>query len=217
VAGRPRWEDAGVLFTDRVHDWELYKLRMLNASHSCIAYLMALTGVVYVDEAVAIPVVRRYLEQLLADEAIPTLVEIPGHPADEYAESVLQRFANTGVRDQISRLCIDGTAKFPSFLIPTIEAQIERGGPVACGALALAAWARYLATVPPTMRAPDSRGERAAALAQRSLVDPLAFFDLEEVFTQSLRESERFRDAFATNAATLETLGPLGAIENALQ
>jgi mannitol 2-dehydrogenase len=217
AAGRPRWEDAGVLFTDRVHDWELYKLRMLNASHSCIAYLMALTGVVYVDEAVAIPVVRRYLEQLLADEAIPTLVEIPGHPADEYAESVLQRFANTGVRDQISRLCIDGTAKFPSFLIPTIEAQIERGGPVACGALALAAWARYLATVPPTMRAPDSRGERAAALAQRSLVDPLAFFDLEEVFTQSLRESERFRDAFATNAATLETLGPLGAIENALQ
>jgi mannitol 2-dehydrogenase len=217
VAGRPRWEDAGVLFTDRVHDWELYKLRMLNASHSCMAYLSALAGVVYVDEAIAIPVVRRYLEQLLADEAIPTLVEIPGHPADEYAGSVLGRFANTGVRDQISRLCIDGTAKFPSFLIPTIEAQIERGGPVACGALALAAWARYLATVPPTMRAPDSRGERAAALAQRSLVDPLAFLELEEVFTPPLRDSARFRNAFAANAAALEALGPLGAIENALE
>jgi mannitol-1-phosphate/altronate dehydrogenase len=55
AAGRPPWEDAGVLFTDRVHDWELYKLRMLNASHSCMAYLMALAGIVYVDEAVAIP------------------------------------------------------------------------------------------------------------------------------------------------------------------
>jgi mannitol 2-dehydrogenase len=216
AAARPRWEDAGALFTDRVHDWELYKLRMLNASHSCMAYLSALAGVVYVDEAVAIPLVSRYLEQLLADEAIPTLAEIPGHPAAEYAESVLRRFANTGVRDQVARLCIDGTAKFPSFLIPTVEAQIKGGGPIACAALALAAWARYLATVPSEVRAPDSRGERAAALAQRSLADPLVFLELEEVFTPPLRESERFRDAFAANAAALATLGPLGAIENAL-
>src|SRR2546425_771875 len=68
AAGRPRWDNAGVLLTDRVHDWELYKLRMLNASHSCIAYLMALADVEYVDEAVALPHVRRYLERFLTDE-----------------------------------------------------------------------------------------------------------------------------------------------------
>jgi len=45
VASRPAWATAGALFTDRVHDWELYKLRMLNASHSCMAYLAALDGV----------------------------------------------------------------------------------------------------------------------------------------------------------------------------
>jgi mannitol 2-dehydrogenase len=213
AAGRPRWEDTGVLFTDRVHDWELYKLRMLNASHSCMAYLMALAGVVYVDEAIEIPAVRRYLERLLALEVIPTLVEIPGHPAAAYAETVLQRFANTGVRDQIARLCIDGTAKFRSFLIPTVEAQIQRGGPVDCAALALAAWARYLATVPPTLRAPDARGERAAALAQRSLVDPTAFLDLEDVFTPMLSGSELFREAFGAAAADLVELGPHGALQ----
>jgi mannitol 2-dehydrogenase len=212
AAGRPRWEDSGVLFTERVHDWELYKLRMLNASHSCMAYLMALAGVVYVDEAIAIPAVRRYLERLLAFEVIPTLDEIPGHPAAAYAETVLHRFANTGVRDQIARLCIDGTAKFRSFLIPTIEAQIERGGPVACAALALAAWARYLAIVPPAARAFDSRGERALELARRSLVDPFEFLDLDDVFTPQLRESERFRDAFGSAAADLERLGPQAAI-----
>jgi mannitol 2-dehydrogenase len=216
VAGRPAWEEAGVLFTDRVNDWELYKLRMLNASHSCIAYLMALAGIVYVDEAVAIPVVRRYLQQFLTTEAIPTLAEIPGHPSSDYAEAVLARFANAGVRDQIARLCIDGTAKFPSFLIPTVEMQIARGGPVSCAALALAAWARYLATVPPTVRAPDSRGGYAAELAEQSLSDPLAFFELDEVFTQRLRTSERFRDAFATAAADLTRLGALGGIEKLL-
>jgi len=214
--GRPRWEDVGVLFTDRVHDWELYKLRMLNASHSCLAYLMALQGVIYVDEAMSIPVVRRYLERLLATEAIPVLEEIPGYPAPAYAKTVLHRFENTGVRDQIARLCIDGTAKFPSFLIPTVEAQLERGGPVACAALALAAWARYLATVPAELRAPDSRGDRAAVLAERSRDDPRVFLELEEVFTPPLRESERFSAAFAEASAELAGLGPLGAIERSV-
>jgi mannitol 2-dehydrogenase len=216
AAGRPPWEETGVLFTDRVHDWELYKLRMLNASHSCLAYLMALAGVVYVDEAVANPLVRRYLRQFLMTEAIPTLAEIPGHPPAGYAETVLARFANTGVRDRIARLCIDGTAKFPGFVIPTVEKQIELGGPVACAALALAAWARYLATVPPMARAPDSHGERAAVLAEQSLANPLAFLELEEVFTAPLRTSERFRTAFAAEAADLAQLGPPGAIENVL-
>jgi mannitol 2-dehydrogenase len=216
VAGRPPWQEAGVLFTGRVHDWELYKLRMLNASHSCLAYLMALAGIVYVDEAVAIPVVRRYLQQLLATEIIPTLAEIPGHPAADYAATVLERFANTGLRDQIARVCVDGTAKFPSFVIPTVELQIERGGPVSCTTLALAAWARYLATVPPSVRAPDSRGERAAELAQRSLADPFAFLALDEVFTRELRTSRPFREAFAASAADLAGLGPLGAIEKVL-
>src|SRR6266404_8578564 len=181
VAGRPRFEDVGVLFTDRVHDWELYKLRMLNATHSCMAYLTAIAGVVYVDEAIAIPAVRQYLERFLATEAIPTLAEIPGHPAADYARTVLRRLENTGVRDQIARLCIDGTAKFPSFLIPTIERQLELDGPVECAALALAGWARYLATVPANERAQDPHGDEAATFAVRSLEDPAAFLAFDRV------------------------------------
>jgi mannitol 2-dehydrogenase len=196
-----------------VHDWELYKLRMLNATHSCMAYLMALAGVAYVDEAMAIPAVRRYLERLLSLEVIPTLTEIPGHPAAAYAQTVLARYENTGVRDQIARLCIDGTAKFPTFLIPTIERQLELGGPLECAVLALAGWARYLATIPAAERAPDPRGEQSAALAARSLQDPLAFLELADVFTPPLRESSRFRDAFGGAAAGLADSGPLGAIE----
>jgi mannitol 2-dehydrogenase len=216
AAGRPQWENVGALFTDRVHDWELYKLRMLNASHSCMAYLMALAGVVYVDEAMAIPAVRQYLERLLQTEVIPTLTEIPGYPAAEYAATVLRRFENTGVRDQIARLCIDGTAKFPSFLIPTVEAQLARGGPVSSAALALAAWSRYLGTVPAAERAPDSRGDRAVELARAALSDPLAFLGLDDVFTEPLRESPAFRDAFVDAGRNLAASAPLEAIEGML-
>jgi mannitol 2-dehydrogenase len=216
ASGRPRFEDVGVLFTDRVHDWELYKLRMLNATHSCMAYLSALEGVVYVDEAIAIPLLRRYLERFLDTEAIPTLAEIPGHPAADYARTVLWRLENTGVRDQIARLCIDGTSKFPSFLIPTVERQLESGGPLECAALALAGWARYLATVPAAERASDPHGDEAARLALRSLDDPRVFLELDEVFTPPLRQSDRFGNAFGAAARELADHGPLGAIDRLL-
>src|SRR5439155_19952254 len=123
AAGRPPWDDAGALFTDRVHDWELYKLRLLNAGHSCMAYLSALAGVTFVHEAMALPQIQAFVEGLLYREAMPTLVAIPDHPREDYIRSVLDRFANRGIRDQIARLCIDGSAKFPTFLIPTIVRQ----------------------------------------------------------------------------------------------
>ena len=123
AAGRPPFEHAGALFTDRVGDWELYKLRLLNAGHSSMAYLSALAGITYVHEAMAVPAVNRFLDDLLHNEAVPTLAAIPGHPRQDYVASVLERFANGGVRDQIARVCIDGSAKFPTFLIPTVVAS----------------------------------------------------------------------------------------------
>jgi mannitol 2-dehydrogenase len=211
AAGRPGWEEVGVLFSDRVHDWELYKLRMLNAAHSCMAYLSALAGIAYVDEAIATPEVSAYLRRLLSTEAIPTLREIPGYPAAKYAESIFQRFANTGIRDQIARLCIDGTTKFQSFLLPTIEAQLQRDGPIACASLALAGWARYLGIVPAQQRAPDPHADEAAALAQDALTDPIVFLELD-IFSDRLRTSNRFREAFAASCLQLDARGPLGAI-----
>jgi mannitol 2-dehydrogenase len=212
ATGRPRWEDVGALFTDRVHDWERYKLRMLNGAHSCMAYLASLADIVHVDEAVAEPSVRRYLERVLDHEVIPTLDEIPGYPSRDYAATVLERFANTGVRDQVARLCIDGTAKCRAFLIPTVEGQVRAGGPVEGLALALAGWARYLATTPRERRAPDASGDTSAADAVRSAADPAGFIDANEIFTPALRRSARFREAFVRASGRLEALGPLGAM-----
>ncbi len=212
ASGRPRWEDVGVLFTDRVHDWEIYKLRLLNAGHSSMAYLAALAGVTYVDEAMALPDVRRYLHHLLNDEAVPSLAPIPGYPAGDYVVSVLERFANAGVRDQIARLCIDGSAKFPTFLLPTISFQLEHDGPVGHSALALAGWARYLATVPAERQAFDAAGDRARHHARRALDEPTRFLEFADVFPAALRDSARFRAAFGAAWQRLGEVGPLVAM-----
>jgi mannitol 2-dehydrogenase len=211
AAGRPQWEELGVLFTDRIHDWELYKLRLLNAGHSCIAYLSALAGITWVHDAMAVPAVRAFLEELLHREALPTLVEIPGHPREQYIESVVARFANPGVRDQIARLCVDGSAKFPKFVIPTVARQLEAGGPIERATIALAAWARYLGTVDDADLAFDSN-VAARRYGCEAMHDPLAFLEFDAVFPAELRSSERFRTAFANGYRQIVEDGPLAAM-----
>jgi mannitol 2-dehydrogenase len=212
VDGRPGWDAVGALLTDDVHSWELYKLRFLNAGHSCMAYLCALAGIEFVDEAISTPVVLAYLNRLLRTEALPTLTEIPGFPREDYIAVVLERFANTGVRDQISRLCIDGTAKFPTFLIPTIVRQLQVDGPLHCSALALAGWLRYLATVPREEQSFDAAGDKPREYAAAA-AEPVSFLDFVEVFPEELRVSPRFRSVFAEVASLLESEGPLRAME----
>jgi mannitol 2-dehydrogenase len=212
AAGRPPWEDAGAIFTDRVHDWELYKLRMLNAGHSCMAYLSALAGIEYVHEAMAVPAIEMFLDGLLHREALPTLVEIPGHPREDYIASVLERFANGGVRDQIARLCIDGSAKFPTFLIPTIVRELELDGPIERAATALAGWARYLGVVDPSRQSFDAGGDTARRYAADAIADPLAFLEYGTVFPPELRGSSRFRDAFSESYRRIAEQGPIVAM-----
>jgi mannitol 2-dehydrogenase len=215
AAGRPSWDDAGALFSGRIHDWEQYKLRMLNAGHSSIAYLSALEGITYVHEAMAVPVLRDFLEGLLHREAIPTLVEIPGYRPEDYAASVLERFANVGVRDQIRRVCIDGSAKFPTFLIPTIERQLESGGPIDRGATALAGWARYLGIVDPEQQAYDRHGDVARRYAADAMAEPVAFLEYETVFSEPVRSSRRFRSAFGAAYEQIAAVGPIAAMSAA--
>jgi mannitol 2-dehydrogenase len=210
AAGRPRWDDLGVVTTDRIHDWELYKLRLLNAGHSSIAYLSALAGITFVHEAMAVPAVRAFLDDLLHREALPTLVEIPGHPPQQYVRTVLERFANPGVADQIARLCIDGSAKFPKFVIPTVARQLEAGGPIERLTTALAAWARYLGTVGDP--AFDSNTDLARRYGAQAMRDPLAFLDFDAVFGPELRGSERFRAAFSRAYRRIAADGPLAAM-----
>ena len=165
--GGPRFEDVGALFTrPRAR---LGAVQAADAERDALVHgvpLMALAGIVYVDEAMATPPMRRFLERFLsATRRSRRSAEIPGHPA----RGVRRRPCSSGsgtraCATRSPRLCIDGTAKFPKFLVPTIERQLELGGPVECAALALAGWARYLATTPAAERATDAGAERAASV-----------------------------------------------------
>ncbi len=219
--GRPAWEDVGVLLTDDVEPYELLKLRILNAGHSTMAYLAALDGIEFVDEATVDPVFGRYLQGFLDSEAGPVIPPVGGIDVEDYKAQVIRRFSNADVKDQIARLCLDGSAKFPVFLIPTIEAQLKSDGNIALSTLALAGWCQYLLGADDEGRrievAHDPLRLEATEFAKQSLRDPASFLDFAVVFPSELAQNTKVRDAFARALESLRSQGARATVAQWLE
>ncbi|NND74805.1 MAG: mannitol dehydrogenase family protein [Ilumatobacter sp.] len=207
----PPFADVGVLVTDDVEPYEILKLRMLNASHSCLAYLAALAGFQLVDEVLRDDDFREFVGAFMRDEAAPVLPAVPGVDVAAYAAELLERFANPAIGDQIARLCLDGSSKFPKFLLPTVRAQLDAGGSIRFAALALAGWCRYL-------QGRDDGGH-AIELAHDPLLadltgfaaaadtDPAVFLSNKTVFGDDLGADARFAPAFVDAFTSLQASG----------
>lgn len=213
-------EDLDVIVTSDVEPYEFMKLRLLNAGHSCLAYLAALDGIETVDAAMAEPAIRQYLDAFLHREAKVVLPDVAGIDIDDYIASLITRFSNEAIGDQISRLCLDGSAKFPKFLMPTVQAQIAAGGPVALSALALAGWCQYLGGVDdhgrPISLSADPLLEQAVAAAQKSVDDPSAFLKFAAVFPEDVTSSSDFVTHFSASLQELRGNGMRAAISAAM-
>lgn len=211
VAGRPPWEDLDITVTSDVEPYELMKLRLLNAGHSTMTYLAALSGIEFVDEAMREPLISRFLSTFLEREAGPVLPAIPGIDVPAYQAKLIERFSNPAIGDQIARLCLDGSAKFPKFLMPTVRNQLSAGGPIALSALALAGWCSYLVGVADDgsaiVHALDPDLDNARAHAKESLSDPARFLAYARVFGQDVAGNERFRSAFVDALIGLRSHG----------
>ncbi len=217
---RPPLEKLDIIVTDNVEPYELMKLRLLNAGHSCLAYLAALDGIELVDEAMARPYISEYVKAFLSTEAQPVLPDVEGVDLDQYSASLIDRFSNPAIGDQIARLCLDGTAKFPKFLLPTIEGQLATDGSVKLSTLALAGWCQYLLgetldgeAIEPS---PDPLLAQAIDYAKQSLDKPASFLGFSEVFG-SLGHNEAFQAAFSDALTNLRTNGLRSSIAAALE
>ncbi|MGG5259227.1 mannitol dehydrogenase family protein [Phycicoccus avicenniae] len=216
--GRPRLEEVGVQFVDDVEPYELMKLRLLNASHQALAYLGAPLGYVLVDETMRDGRIRTYLERYMADEAAPTLGELPGIDLPGYMATLLERFANPGIRDTLVRLATDGANRMATFTLPAVRANLAAGRPIALGALMVAAWAEYWALIargglPDSEIPPDVHADAMRAAAADD--DPAAFLGLEAVFGD-LGADPTFREAFLRARAALSAEGVAATLDEAL-
>ncbi len=144
-AGRPDWDKVGATFTDRVHDYEAMKIRVLNGGHQIVANAGELLSIVTIAECLAHDQIGAFFEKTAREEIIPHLAPVPGMEPTAYVELIKARFANPRIIDTTRRVAFDGASRHPGFVIPSIRDGIKGGTPIAGLALAEAIWARMCA------------------------------------------------------------------------
>lgn len=220
-AGRPELESVGAQFVEDVKPYELMKLRLLNASHQAIAYLGAPLDYVYVDDAMRDELIRDYLLDYMASEAVPTLGELPGIDLHDYMRTLIERFSNPRMRDTLVRLATDGSNRMATFTLPTIRENLEAGRSVVLGAAMVAAWAQFWESIArgrtPRTGIPDD--EHASVMLTAALAQdekPTAFIEIAGLFGD-LGDDERFRQAFTQARACLIADGVHGTLARLLK
>ena len=213
--GRPAFEDVDVLLVEDVTPYELMKLRLLNASHQCLCYFAYLAGYRLVHEAASDPLFAQFLGEYMDLEATPTLLPVPGIDLPDYKRTLIERFANSGVRDTVARLCFGSSDRIPKWLLPVIRENLESGAPIRLCAATVASWARYAEGVD-EQGAPidvqDQLAETLVPLAKSQRERPLAFIENTAVFGE-LAQNERFVDAYLWALESLHRDGARATLE----
>ena len=145
AAERPAWHLAGAQLVSDVAPFENMKLRILNGTHSTLAYLGALRGHATISSAVSDPGLLDIAQGLIADDVIPILEQPEGEDLQAYGAEVLKRFANPALAHKTTQIAMDGSQKLPLRLLGTIRANLAGGRTPHHALRGVAGWMAYLA------------------------------------------------------------------------
>jgi fructuronate reductase len=199
AADRPAWQRAGATLTDDVTPYETMKLRLLNGSHSALAYLGGLAGYEYMADAVRTPELGEFVQRLMVE--MQQTLDVPaGFDVAAYQAALRERFANPALRHRTAQVAMDGSQKLPQRLLDAARLLLARGAEPRLGAFTVAAWMRYVTAGQSETGAPlpvdDPLAPRIAAVTAGA-GSPTAVCDallgLTEVFGADLPADPTFR------------------------
>ena len=146
VAGRPAWEKAGAELVSDVIPFEEMKLRMLNGSHSFLAYLGYLAGYQHINDCMGDENYRRAAHDLMLKEQAPTL-KVQNVDLARYADLLIARYTNPALRHRTWQIAMDGSQKLPQRMLDSVRWHLADNSRFTLLALGVAGWMRYVGGV----------------------------------------------------------------------
>lgn len=219
VAGRPAWEKVGVEFTDDVTAYENMKLSLLNASHTLLSYPSFLSGYRKVDDAMHDERIARFVRTFM-DVDITPYVPAPGNTDLKlYKQTLIERFGNRSVSDQVARLCFDGISKFPVYIMPNLIKMIRDHADLTRLAYLFAAYRHYLKYKTDDngdtfeVAEPWITPEDEALIASN---DPMDFLALSPFQSTDLKVADEFVHLYLQMVDAIKEKGAMPVLESIL-
>lgn len=210
---RPPWEEVGAQIVTDVLPYEVMKIRLLNASHMAIAYLGAMAGYTYVHEVMQDDIFNNFVEAFM-DEVTPVVPLIHGISIPDYKRTLIERFANPTINDRVARLCSEGSAKMPKWVLPSVVELAETRSSTKLLSLTIAAWIKYLQSPVDERGNPivvvDARAEELKRVTRSIGDDPRSFLAMKSLFGPAYFAEPSFIQDIE---AALKSLSGIGARE----
>lgn len=127
AAGRPQWEAGGAIFSDEVDKFEQLKVRLLNGTHSLLAYLGALSGAATIPESISDPWIANAARKVLRDEYLPSVQVPKGVDVRAYEAELFGRWRNVALGHRTSQVGSDGSVKLRE-RVPYPNQQLREKG-----------------------------------------------------------------------------------------
>ena len=208
ACGNPDFQSVGVQLTDDIRPYEEMKLRLLNGTHSTIAYLGFLAGYDYVSDAMLDSTFLKFIREMMDQEISPTLETHPAIDLAEYKITLLDRFKNPGLRHRTWQIAMDGSQKIPQRLLNTVRSQVLHKRPFSKISLGLAAWMRFILGVdefgkeieicdPMRNRFKKIASETGLLVSKKIILENSASYsrailDITEIFGEDLSQNSLF-------------------------
>ena len=207
---RPPWEEVGAEIVTNVLPYELMKIRLLNASHMAIAYLGALSGLTYAHEVMRDSVFNQFIRAFM-EEVTPVVPLISGTSLPSYKSTLIERFANPTINDRVARLCSEGSAKMPKWVLPSVVELAERPSSTKLLSLVVAAWIKYLQSPTDERGNPievvDIRAQELKRATERIGDDPRPFLAIKSLFGSAFFVEPAFANDVAAAMKSLSRIG----------
>jgi fructuronate reductase len=202
---------AGVQVVPDVAPYELAKLNLLNGSHSALACVGALLGIETVDQVVADPALRAWIEALMLQDLGPGLAR---QDWPSYAQALLRRFANPTLGHRNHQICSDLSQKIPQrWQAPALRARGAGRVPeqlALSAALAMRYW-QGVSESGQTYAMNDPQGQELHRLAQQHAGSAQgcvqALGRLTQLWGKQLIDDQPWLDAVQHALRSLQTLG----------
>lgn len=219
IAGRPAWEKVGVEFTDDVTAYENMKLSLLNASHEMLSFPAFLSGYRKVDDAMHDERFVRYLRTFM-DKDITPYVPAPGNTDLEvYKQTLIERFGNRSVSDQLARLCFDGVSKIPVYIMPNLIRMIRDRADLTRVAFFIASYRHYLKYKTDDRGATFEINDPWLTADDMKLIgsdEPLDFLGLSPFQSTDLKQSAELVDIYVRMVKEIKEKGVMPVLESIL-
>ena len=117
-----------VKIVDDAAPYRTIKVRLLNGAHTSMAPIGILLGIESVREAMEDAKLGRFVQDLVLEEVIPSVTEVPRAELEAFARDVFDRFRNPYIHHRLLTIALNSFSKVKERILPSLLGCFEQRG-----------------------------------------------------------------------------------------